>query len=536
MPYSPVLFAGFGAGLNLRDQPDVVDPAQAIDCLNVTFTEKGALKLRDGFDNHTSSELTNRAQTVYPYFESDGTNQILAGCGTRLEAVDTAGAVVASATGLTDATWRFVRFAAPGSECAYAGNGTDTLRKWDGAAWSAPTGTVDGVGGRALPKAGLLAIMPVSNRLVAAGFSTTTGGPNGSATNPSTVVFSDQGLPETWQVTSSPPTTYQNTLQLTPGDGEKITAMVAWRDSVFVFKQSKFFVIYGESIQANGGPVFNYRTVDSGVGCVGANAVCAGRDGVYFLDRTGVYRTSGGEPEQVSDVIDPFFTGRVSAYWQGGVFNHAQAALASLCWHEERVYCSVPVGSDTANGRVLVHDPRYGWWSLYDIPAGGLCSWRVSAQPVLFFSYASGLKHIGKHSSAYTSDDGAVINGRWQSGWFDFSDPDVKTLREMKVWGTGGLYVGMAIDYQPSAVLDSVSFPVTDTWGDGTGSDTWGDGTGTDLWGAGASTVAAMIRRAHRGTVFSVICEDLAGAAFEVIRMTHHIRDRRVPSVKTGAG
>lgn len=535
MPYRPVLFAGFGGGLNLRDQPDVVDPAQAIDILNVTLTEKGALRLRDGFDNHTSSELTNRARTVFPYQESDGTSQILAGCGTRLEAVSTAGAVVASATGLTDAAWKFVRFAAPGSELAYAGNGTDTLRKWDGSAWSAPTATVDGTGGLAMPKAGLLAIMPTSNRLVAAGYATTTGGPNAAASTPSTVFFSNQGAPEAWQVTSTPPTTYQNTIQITPGDGEKITAMIAWRDLVFIFKETKFAVLYGETIQANGGPVFNYRLVDSGVGCVGSDAVCAGRDGVYFLDRTGVYRTAGGPPEQVSDLIDPFFTGRISAYYQGGVFNHAQAALASLCWHEEKLYASVPVGAGTANSRVLVFDPRYGWWSLYDIPAAGLCSWKPGGgQPALFFSYASGLKHIGKHSSAYTTDDGAAIDARWQSGWFDFGDPDVKALRELKLWGSGGLYVGMAVDYQAGATLDAVSLPAADTWGDGTGSDTWGDGTGTDTWGSGVAMTSALVRRAHRGTVFSVQVADNAGTAFEVLRMTHHIREGRVPSVKTG--
>lgn len=537
MTYRPVLFSGFGGGLNLRDQPDVVDPAQAIDILNVTLTEKGALRLRDGFDNHTSSEMTNRGSTVYPYYESGGTNQLLVGCDTRLEAISTGGAVVASATAkTTGGKWRFVRFAAPGSEYAYAGNGIDTLSRWDGAAWSAPTGTVDGTGGRALPKAGLLAIMPVSNRLVAAGYTTTTGGPFAAATNPSTVWFSDQGAPETWQITSAPPATYQNSIQITPGDGERITAMVAWRDMVFIFKESKFAVLYGESIQANGGPVFNYRMVEAGAGCVGADAVCAGRDGVYFLDRTGVYRTAGGEPEQVSDVIDPFFTGRISSYYQGGVFNHAQAGLASLCWHEERLYCSVPVGSGTANSRVLVHDPRHGWWSLYDIPAAGLCSWKVSAQPVLFFSYASGLKHIGKHSSAYTSDDGTAISARWQSGWFDFGDPGVKSLREMKVWGSGSVYAGMTIDYQPSPVLDAVAFPIADTWGDGTSlTDFWGDGTdSSDTWGYGINTSCQLVRRAHRGTVFSVVLQDNGGQAFQVLRMTHHLREGRVPSVKTG--
>jgi hypothetical protein len=36
----------------------------------------------------------------------------------------------------------------------YAGNGADTLRRWDGAAWTAPTATVNGTAASAMPKAG----------------------------------------------------------------------------------------------------------------------------------------------------------------------------------------------------------------------------------------------------------------------------------------------------------------------------------------------------------------------------------------------
>ena len=89
MTYKPVQFAGFQGGLNLRDQPDVVSPSQCIDVLNVSFSERGAIVPRDGFDNHTTDELTNRGATVHPYYESDGTVQLLVGCDTRVEAINT---------------------------------------------------------------------------------------------------------------------------------------------------------------------------------------------------------------------------------------------------------------------------------------------------------------------------------------------------------------------------------------------------------------------------------------------------------------
>lgn len=513
MPYSPSVITGFG-GLNLQSNPELVGDFEALDMLNCR-PHHGGLITRGGYEQHTSSELTNRGGTVYPYYESDGTNQLLVGCGTRLEAVNTAGAVVASATGLTDATWRFVRFAAPGSEVAYAGNGNDTLRKWDGASWTAPTATVDGVGALAMPKAGLLAIMPISNRLVASGFATTTGGPNGSATNPSTVVFSDQGAPETWQVTSNPPVSYQNTLQLTPGDGEKITAMVAWRDSVFVFKQSKFFVLYGETIQANGGPVFNYRIVDAGVGCVGANAACAGLDGVYFLNRQGIYRTTGGEPEKVSRAIDPTFTKQASfgsPQYSSLVYLRQQYETGvALTWHRDCLYAAIPAQGAAYNTNALVHNPAEGWWTIYTLPAAGLCSWKVDSNlpERLAFSYSTGLKHIGSHWDFPSTDAGASFSARWRGKWSDYGSQAVKSMREVKVWGFGTAAFQVQSDFVGSGADSNVTFS------------------------AGLEPRADIVRVARRGTFFSIEVTNVSGSQFHINRMVPHLRDERVASVKS---
>lgn len=524
MSYRPFNHPGFGKGLNLRDQPDVVDPQYGIDCLNVVFTELGAVKTRDGYDNHTSSALTNTVDSLYPYYESDGTNQILAGCGTRLEAVNTSGAVVASLTGLTGGPWQFIRFGAPNSERAYAGNGTDTLRKWDGAAWTAPTATVDGVGALAMPKARYLAVMGRSNRLVASGFATTTGGPNGSTSSPSHVYFSDAGAPETWQVTSVPATPlYQNAVQLTPGDGEKIQAVVSWREYVFVFKESKFFVFYGESTDSAGGPVFDYRTVDAGVGLASPRAIAVGREGVYFLHQSGVYVTTGQEPQQVSDVVDPFFNGQTSDFYLGGSLNYAQITQCAMAWHDERLYLSVPGTGATTNNRTLVYDPRYGWWSLWDVAASALCSWRPAGQPRLMFGYATGAKHIGLLSPSFTTDDGTTIVARWRSGFHDEGIPDVKTVRELKVWGKGKCTVALGADFRPQGTGDLCDFSVTaDTWGD----ENWGAGT----WGGVGSLRAKKIRRAVRGTMFSLSVSNYDATPFTLDRVTYELREQRVPS------
>src|SRR5687768_10053534 len=206
----------FGAGLNLRDKPDAVDPSECIDTLNTVFTERGAVKQRDGYDNLTSS-LTNAPKSLEPFYRTGAANQLVAGCGTRLEALSTAGAVVASQTGLTDGIWDFARFGAPNTERVYAGNANDLLYIWNGSAWASVASS---------PKAGALAVMAVDagNRLVAGRFDGTAGGPTAGAgtSSPSHVYFSDAGDPQTWGT--------NNYVQLTPGDGEKVQAVVAWRE------------------------------------------------------------------------------------------------------------------------------------------------------------------------------------------------------------------------------------------------------------------------------------------------------------------
>jgi hypothetical protein len=52
--------------LNLRDKSDAVGEKEAIDLLNVTFTERGAVRQRDGYSDLTPSDLTNRVDSLSP--------------------------------------------------------------------------------------------------------------------------------------------------------------------------------------------------------------------------------------------------------------------------------------------------------------------------------------------------------------------------------------------------------------------------------------------------------------------------------------
>jgi hypothetical protein len=505
----------------LAAKPDAVDPAECIDALNVNFTDQGAIQQRPGYGKLTGSALTNRVDSLEPFYTSTGTKQLLAGCGTRLEALSTAGAIVSSKTSLEGGPWDFCRFGSPNEENAYAANGLNTLLKWSGAAWTAPTATVDGVAAKAMPKARYICIQSPDNRLVAAGFGTTTGGPNGTTSSPSTIYFSEDGKPEEW-MTAGTAEHPNNSVQLTPGDGEKITGAIAWKEFVLVFKETKFFVFDGNSTDGEGNPVFNYRTVNTGVGCVSPRSICADANGVYFMSRTGMHRTTGQEPRLLSARIEPIWTGDISAFYIGGTMAHSFITNCAATLHQERLYLSFP--TEEAANRVLVYDPELEWWSLYDFPAAAMASFRIESQAELVFGYSAGEKLVGRHSSAFTKDDSAVIASRWRSGWFDLDNPDVKTIRSSKIWGTEEVGMAMGHDFRSnpgtSTILSFVD-KVAPTWG-GT---TWGGST----WAEPKGLIGAERRVAVRGTVFSVSFTGL-GLPFSVHRIDHHLREIRKPS------
>jgi hypothetical protein len=517
--YSSADFPGFGRGLDLKTEPDHVKPDAALDCLNVEFTKDGGIQRRSGYDNLSTAQFTNRPDSIARYYKTDGTTQLVVGNSTRLDAIDAGGVITGGTLSSTASPHFFARFGGPTSELLFIANGTDTIKQWNGTAFSTPAYTDQ------TPTGKFVAVTGWDNRLVSACHVGTS-----AASNPSSVIFSDPGNPLNF-ASDSPDNNYE---QLTPGDGESIMGMIAWREYLFVFKETSFFVFYGTSVGQDGYPVFNYRQIRAGVGLASSRAVCAGRDGVYFLDRSGVYRTTGGEPEEVSNPVEPIFVSGTSDFYTGGTLSQPQVTNAAMTWYQEQVYLAFTT-SGTTNNRMLVYDTHDGTWTLWDVAASCLDSFRVSSQPDLVFGYATGLKHIGRLNASFVSDDGTAITTKWQGGWHDYGSSDVKTIRESKLWGKGNFNFGYSKDFSTvvpaltALTLDSA----TDTWGDGSSSaDLWGDGTNpNDTWGPSSVITPKLVRVAKRGTVFSLYLSGSSSTStWRLHRLTSHFRESRNPT------
>ena len=212
--YRPYAFGDFSGGLNLRDKADAVGDREAIDLLNVTFTERGAMRQRDGYADFTPADLPQRVDSLSPFYTVAGLRQLIAGCGTRLDALDTAGRDrrVTDRDGRRAVGVRALR--RPAARVPLRRQ-RDRTRCSAGTAPRGRTGPRSprstAPPGQAMPRAGSIAVTASSRRAPRPARTPRTGwsrprsatqtnaGPGGAQSSPSRVYFSNPGQPEIWE-------------------------------------------------------------------------------------------------------------------------------------------------------------------------------------------------------------------------------------------------------------------------------------------------------------------------------------------------
>jgi hypothetical protein len=411
MGLNPVVIENF-PGLDLRVDPG--DSRAAIDALNVSLLP-GRVKTREGTSLFYTAPAAVRFLDVFNSVTA-GRQLIAASDGAvngTYSAVAPSGSLVASyatTTGIIDQTGASgVAIGTLSANAYYVTTARGSLiAKWTGSAWSTPAG---------MPASpGVLSISPTDNRLVVCD----TG---------SKVWFSDPGAPETFGA--------NNFVSLVPGDGESIQGAAVFANQLFVFKSTRFFVFYGNSTDASGNPVFNYRTITTGVGTqfrqlITPSSVCVGPDGVYFVSGTGVYRTTGGAPVHVSLQIQPALDGAANTFWQGGTWTPTSTTRVRLAWVGDRMFFSLP-GIGT-----FVYDRRVDAWSLWTTLAQAITGFASSnadgALDAPFFGVAS---TVLKTDPTLATDSGSAIVSRYRFPFEDYGSPRRKRLRETIIEGTG---------------------------------------------------------------------------------------------------
>lgn len=426
MPLSPVVLEKFG-GLNLTQETGEFGMNGAADMLNVLVDRPGRLRVRDGWASYLGTTGKYTALHAFKGFGATPkvTEDFVMAYDTvsdTVRAVSSTGTIASPVMGGGVLASGMASFGGPTGSVFYVTSATKDERKFSGGVWSAAS----------VGNGGHLAVTPLDNRMVAARY-------DFSAINPSSrVQFSDQGAPETFGV--------NNYVDLSPGDAEIITGMATWREYLFVFKNTKFFVFYGTSKGPTGEPEFNYRPVISGVGAMPGNKSCvAAEDGVYFVNATGLYRTTGSTPVKVSGVLDPFFRGQPTTYTGPA---YSSAGQPSLGTSEGRVFLTF--GYTIGTARTFIYDSRIDSWSVHDIPAAHMIGSPALTTGVNRVVFGDGFtsRPVQEIILGLTTDGaGAAITSKYRFGVSDLGGPVQKIVREIIADGTGVLDLSMGTDW-----------------------------------------------------------------------------------------
>jgi hypothetical protein len=454
---TPFTLERFGA-LNLSDDPFEVGSAGARDMSNVRLDQAGRLKTRGGFDTLNSTALTGLVAFVPAYHSPTGQRRYLAASTTS------GGTFRVYAIGLaTHTDYTAVSVFGSGTFGTFTGGVLGYTGGWllsrsddvlftvalnaGGTSITAPTGWAS------TPRARYLTMSGVEGRTIAA-YSQIGGAPL-----PYRVHFSAVDSPVVWGLTDY--------VDIWAGDDQQIRAAVTYRDQVFVFKDRRFAVFYGESVDADGGVIFNYRPVDVGIGCAYDYGAAVGPDGVYFIATDGIYRTAGDAPTLISGALQPLFDGATDSDWTGPT----SIVTPKLFATQDRLYF-------VNDSKVFSYRYQTGEWT-FDVYSPGVQFMALTStiKPRGFY-FLDGTGKACEAGDTFADDDGSPIAWSYKSGRYALAENrEAAVTQESSVVGSGTVAMSVTTDLYgtlagPGATLGTApavaeGWPMTDqegTW------------------------------------------------------------------------
>jgi hypothetical protein len=409
LSYTPLSAADF-KGLRLTADPQDLGLAGAVDLKNVELDLDGTVRTRPGHDQVFAT--TTAAPLFLDWFPSAGSANYLAIIGASdIRFIDADAFTNLSTNSTLSQGLHGTRF---GDRYYYTDAAFPALRHYDLSA-NAYSTVASG------PNApNLVAVDRWERRLIAA--------------DTTTIYFSD---PDTDTGMST------NTLTLLDEGEGYLYALVPWDNDVYVLAPKRIFVLTGTTTDATGGAIYNYRAIESQIGCDHLLGATAAPDGVYFVSLSGVYRTTGGTPQLVSQALQPFFDGR-----SNGFFTEVTGPLGEYTGSN---WWQIRAGTDrlylwkVGTGDVFMMDLKTREWVYWDLGVNlyGLLPSQTDARE-FFFLNSTG--QVYKFGPDYTTDDGTAIASHYQTGFVTISDGSKTRVRGFHLTGEGTVSHATAVD------------------------------------------------------------------------------------------
>lgn len=344
----------FTGGLNLRADPFQLAENESPDMLNVDVDPRGGVFQRGGAQRLNTTAIGSIADGSFAPRKIFGWQTATP---TLLVA---ANGVVYSATATTFTSTTIAYTAADGASMApwsgaatsvlymALGQSTAQMVKWNGSTVTSLTASGTGQWqtslasptGTHMPRADFAAVH-VDRLWVASTYENAAGYPN-------RVRFSHPNFPESWRE--------QDYIDIVNG-GSGITALVPFGGALLVFKKTSVHAIYGYDTDT-----FQVVTLTESIGAVNSNCVVATERGLFMFSwPDGLFMFDGNGFVDLFDKLRPLVTlGQVN----GGA---TDKMWVSHC--NNRVWLSLPLGTDTTPSFNYVYDPSIKAWTKYTFGA-----------------------------------------------------------------------------------------------------------------------------------------------------------------------
>ena len=441
---SPIRYADFSGGLNLRDSSDQLAPNESPDMMNVILDQRGGLEKRLGYtkDGGMSAFAANCVNSFYSWV----LGQIVVQEGVNVRKRTAAG---------TFSSVKAFSTAARVTFCDFHGkmlmlHPVDGLFSYDGTTVSARLGTHVGVD-----------IAAFQNKVW-----TATG--TALAAERTRVNFCAAGDETTWAGGTA------GSVDIREIDDAPLTCLigdsgqdVAGRGGLLVFKEKSAYRIHS-SVTGD------FVTIDPANGASGALAACgipaAPGEATAVVNKTGIYITTGrGKLEKASGRIDPLFTPTFLEYEDVDAF-------CSVAQPDGHLLFSVRKLGSSENDLTIEYDPSVGWMVPHSFSASSFAAHGATGQ-VYHTDPGSGRFLYETFSGG--SDNGTDITARSQTRWEHLIPGQKMRLQRVSLYGRGIFSFGLVLDHATGVGFQQDFVGVDDdlfTWG----TSVWG---GTDVWG-----------------------------------------------------
>lgn len=443
----------FSGGWNVRDAPSEVADNESPDCLNVTFDERGGIVKRLGRTKYNSSQLNASAFLLAFYWQKG--QLLIVQQGASLYTSSGAGTFSAAVkTFTTTARCALVDFAG----YLVAVHPVDGVFVSTTAAAASFTQTAGGTANMEAVRGDVAAVW--QNKIWV----------GGDLNNPPRLWRCNPGDPQKWTIAT-------DWVDVRDKDSAIITALGVGQGEDTVGRAGLIAFKSESTYRVNDSATGSYDTLDSAYGAGGPMAVTSNLGVLAAISNKGVIVL---HPNAYGTQANPFVVSRkIEPLFRENQLNFAQERSMVAGVYRDRIVFSVSRivnGASVAyNNFTLEFHTQVGWFVPHDFGTPVFATWGKNSQKLYSSSNTNGYLY---ETFKGGSDDGAAIECRYQTRWFEPARGGLCRYRRMLVSGRGSfsLYDKFDYDLGPGS-LNTVAITGTGMlWGTGL----WGLG----LWGA----------------------------------------------------